>query len=1083
MDNINQIKQFLNAIKFKLKDGENASIYEKKYDKCNNYAITVELNETDYKKSKINYGDSIKCGRRTTQYLNKKDTILDYKSETFVVLECVNRLLDKGYSPNSIILEKDYPSGRKESGQYLDILIEKEGSSYYMIECKTYGEKYEEELKNLLNNGGQLFTYYTNDRGVKGLCLYSSVLMDGEIKKEYKIIDSSEFEGSDKRAIFNKWNKQFETSGIFEDLYGSTSTGITKLKRIDRNNKLYNGFARILRKYAVSDSTNAYNKLFNLFLCKIVDEDNMFANNDYQIQFQWKKEETDYDVLDKLSNLYKQGIEDYLGIKVTDYSKETFIDKLAQYVINDKNLFEELKKEFNEIRFIKNNEFAFIEVFNKDTFNQNIQILKEVIKLFQGVQIKYTDKQQFLGDFFERLLNIGIKQTEGQFFTPIPIANFIVNSIPFEKIVDKKIKSGDKNFLPYMIDYACGAGHFLTEYMHRIEPILMSKNREKDFVNKQQLDNFDSWNGGAYKWAKEFVYGIEKDYRLTKTSKIACFLNGDGEAKVITGNGLDRFDSPDFKGILHQDNIGEYRKNNEMFDVLIANPPYSVQNFRDTLKTADGEPFGETCFELYNELGENSDDIECLFVERAKQLLKENGIAAIILQDALLDVSSPDIRIKTRKFIFENFEIKAIIELGKGAFMATETNTVVLFLKKRKNERKKEIQNLIKRFIENLQDFNFNEKSQIIQQYLNDTHDDLKYEDYITLFKNAPNENFKNSELADDYYTNYIEQHKNTKLTKDNIDYSNLINIEKEKLQIYLLNENVETIIASTGSTKDERAKFLGYKFSKRKGTEGLKELSNSLIEELDTYSNRNAIISKLYNPSKIMDKTKLSYYIYSHLNNTNKIDLHEANNFLDNRIKKCNLNEIIEYPNLNAEPIINIKQKNMIIESKYDKDKLRNVIEIKYGTRIKKDENKEKTYPVYGGGGESFRTDEFNREDELVISRFGMSKQCVRFVSGKFFLNDSGFTIKSKSQDLLQEYLNILLIHNQDIIYACGKGSQQKNINIPIFKKIEIPIPPKTIQKKIINEFQELKNKGFKPEEFADLPIKEQLILDKYLK
>ena len=537
---------FQEAIKvlgFCLKDGTSGLIYSKQYTNCNNYEITVDVNEEDYKKSEINFGKDIKYGRATTQDMHQK--------ETFVVLECVDRLLNNGYSPKEIVLEKDYPSGRKEKGQFLDILVTKEGLPFYMIECKTYGDEYNKELRNLNNDGGQLLTYYTNDRAVKAICLYSSALIDGKITPEYKIIDTSEFNGSDKKDLYNSWDKNFSNIPLFKEPYGLNSKGITKddLKPIVEDRKLYNGFARILRKYAVSDLTNAYNKLFNLFLCKIVDEDKLYSNPSYDIQFQWKKEDTSYDVLDRLSNLYNEGIDKYLKISVTDYAKSKFLEDIKTLSNGNKELGAELLKEFNELRFIKNNEFAFIEVFNMETFKQNSLILREVVKLFEKVKIKYSDKDQFLGDFFERLLNIGIKQTEGQFFTPIPIANFIVNSIPFEKMIEDKVNNDDAKFLPYMIDYACGAGHFITEFMHRIEPIL-NNYKETDLKSRPQIQNYKQWAQNQYAWAKEFVYGIEKDYRLTKTSKIACFLNGDGDANIITGNGLDSFDSNVFENTI-----------------------------------------------------------------------------------------------------------------------------------------------------------------------------------------------------------------------------------------------------------------------------------------------------------------------------------------------------------------------------------------------------------------------------------------------------------------------------------------------------------------------------------------------------
>ncbi|MEW6318886.1 MAG: hypothetical protein AB1670_21180 [Pseudomonadota bacterium] len=67
--------------------------------------------------------------------------------------------------------------------------------------------------------------------------------------------------------------------------------------------------------------------------------------------------------------------------------------------------------------------------------------------------------------------------------------------------------------------------------------------------------------------------------------------------------------------------------------------------------------------------------------------------------------------------------------------------------------------------------------------------------------------------------------------------------------------------------------------------------------------------------------------------------------------------------------------------------------IKLNFGTRITKMENAGSKYPVYGGGGESFRVDDFNRQDEWVVSRFAMSQTCVRRVSGRFWMLDSGFT------------------------------------------------------------------------------------------
>lgn len=86
------------------------------------------------------------------------------------------------------------------------------------------------------------------------------------------------------------------------------------------------------------------------------------------------------------------------------------------------------------------------------------------------------------------------------------------------------------------------------------------------------------------------------------------------------------------------------------------------------------------------------------------------------------------------------------------------------------------------------------------------------------------------------------------------------------------------------------------------------------------------------------------------------------------------------------------------------------------------------------------------------------MSPDCVRYVQGKFFLNDSGFTVSLKDETILkQDFLDIYLKSFNDNIYLCGRGVAQKNIDIEEFKKLQIPLPPKDIQQKIINEIENL--------------------------
>jgi type I restriction enzyme S subunit len=123
----------------------------------------------------------------------------------------------------------------------------------------------------------------------------------------------------------------------------------------------------------------------------------------------------------------------------------------------------------------------------------------------------------------------------------------------------------------------------------------------------------------------------------------------------------------------------------------------------------------------------------------------------------------------------------------------------------------------------------------------------------------------------------------------------------------------------------------------------------------------------------------------------------------------------------------------------------------VEYGTRVVQKRDGGSIYPVYGGGGATFCMDRFNREDRLVVARFGMSEDCTRFVSGKFFLNDSGLTVSPKDHCLVPRFLDYQMISLNDAIYALGSGTAQKNLNVPAFRTLPLVVPPASEQRRIV--------------------------------
>lgn len=135
---------------------------------------------------------------------------------------------------------------------------------------------------------------------------------------------------------------------------------------------------------------------------------------------------------------------------------------------------------------------------------------------------------------------------------------------------------------------------------------------------------------------------------------------------------------------------------------------------------------------------------------------------------------------------------------------------------------------------------------------------------------------------------------------------------------------------------------------------------------------------------------------------------------------------------------------------------KLDDACNVEYGTRVVQKRDGGQGYPVYGGGGATFEMDVFNREDRLVIARFGMSEICARLVTGKFFLNDSGLTVSPKIDSLNQRFLDYQLLSMNDDIYALGKGAAQKNLDVSAFRGLLLFVPPIEEQERIVTLLDE---------------------------
>ncbi|EHT4565995.1 N-6 DNA methylase, partial [Campylobacter coli] len=610
---------------------------------------------------------------------------------------------------------------------------------------------------------------------------------------------------------------QYFKQGIFEENVNAykileITPTFDNLKELKEEGK-YHEFAKILRKHNISGKENAFDKLVNIFLCKIYDE--TFNKNNLKFGYFGVMADTYANMQDRLMWLYKEAMKEFLGEKITFVSNEDIEKDFKQLKI--KTLKEVMQNYIKELKFYSNNDFAFLEVHNKELFLKNALVLKEIVELFANYKLTQNSTNQFLGNLFELFLQKGMKQDEGQFFTPIQICEFIMYSLPLQEMLSKSSKA------LRVIDYACGAGHFLNTYANELKRYLTEDELKEHYKN---------------------IYGIEKEYRLSKVSKVSSAMYGQNEINILYADALASFELANTNNLEGEKAKPQIESNS--FDLLIANPPYSVKGFLETLSDKS-----KNTYKLFNDdiNIETNNSIECFFCERANQILNDNAKAAIILPSSILNKDS--IYKNTREILFQNFDFIAIVELGNQTFGATGTNTIILFL--RKKETFKQENHLISQdyslIKERIEAENLKDNENFYQNYLSAYCDFRKFDKelYSNFLNGNLDSNLAELEAFKDYrnafrQTSDYKKLKESKIYKESKDKQDLEDkaflayaqaIEKDKLLYFCLSLNQEVLIIKSPSDIKEQKKFLGYEWSNRKGDEGLKELHEPYLSPL----------------------------------------------------------------------------------------------------------------------------------------------------------------------------------------------------------------------------------------------------------
>jgi len=328
------------------------------------------------------------------------------------------------------------------------------------------------------------------------------------------------------------------------------------------------------------------------------------------------------------------------------------------------------------------------------TFRRIVKKLERFDLSKTGDDIKGLAFEQFLGTTFRGDL--------GQFFTPRPVVDFMVNLL-------------DPQEGALLCDPAAGSGGFLIRaFEHVREQIAADVQKQKDearaeiearklkpekeekliaeafaSLNQELLPSDDDnkpidTRVGRLAW--NCIFGCDAEPRAARTAKMNMIMHGDGHGGIHHHDGL-----VDINGIFP-----------ERFDIVLTNPPFGanvgsdqkvggsqetrVPNdpaYRNRCRTRYGEAWEESHQRITNqaeartnildlfEIGKDKSNraTEIIFVERCLSLLKPGGRMGIVLPDG--NLNNPSLA-WLRRWCEGKARILAVVSLPEETFRSAD---------------------------------------------------------------------------------------------------------------------------------------------------------------------------------------------------------------------------------------------------------------------------------------------------------------------------------------------------------------------------------------------------------------------------
>ena len=386
--------------------------------------------------------------------------------------------------------------------------------------------------------------------------------------------------------------------------------------------------------------------------------------------------------------------------------------------------------------------------------------------------------------------------------------------------------------------------------------------------------------------------------------------------------------------------------------------------------------------------------------------------------------------------------------------MATNTNTVVLFLRRRDNYFTVNTKCAVDTYFRTLNDVTINGIETPASKYVAHVWEGLEYADYVTLLQKAPNDKVKAHEI-------YAEYKKKISAKSDAKLYEAILNIEAEKLLYFILAYPQKVVIVKSGE-KDVEKRFLGYEFSNRRGNEGIHAIQRG--KNIDECTH-------LFDAHRYDNPEKASTYIYKAFNGDITSPMAET---MQSHVSRVSLIDMLTFERDSFEKNISLTaKKKVLIGSKYNQLKLIDLsILLKRGKSAKY--GKSKIQIIKSGQARGWFDFDFSErhyvDDSFVLDErklvkgdllinstgVGTAGRVTYFGEDGDFVADSHITIFRPNQNLILSQYALCVLGRIGFVnienMALGQSGQIE-LSLDIIGNIKIPVPPIDVQKQIVEE------------------------------